>query len=85
MSDPLDEFVAAAPQPQRAALRAMLALARRRRGLQLLSLVTPADHAAAGVLAMGRYEDPALARGLGWDADAVVARGRELRRREGRP
>jgi len=34
---------------------------------------------------MARYEEPALARALGWDADAVVARGRALRRAEGRP
>ena len=40
---------------------------------------------ADSVLAMSRYDDPALARELGWDADAVVARGRALRRAEGRP
>jgi hypothetical protein len=34
---------------------------------------------------MGRYEDPVVARALGWDAEAVVARGRALRRAEGRP
>jgi hypothetical protein len=34
---------------------------------------------------MERYEDPALARELGWDAEVVAARGRALRREEGRP
>ena len=35
---------------------------------------------------MERYEDPTIARALGWDAEAVVARGRALRRatRDGR-
>jgi hypothetical protein len=35
--------------------------------------------------AVGRYDEPRLARALGWDADAVVARGRALRHDEGRP
>ena len=35
--------------------------------------------------ALGHYDEPAVARSLGWDADAVIARGRDLRRREGRP
>jgi hypothetical protein len=34
---------------------------------------------------LGRYDDPAVAGALGWDAAAVVARGRALRRAEGRP
>lgn len=34
---------------------------------------------------MARYDDPGQASALGWDAAAVVGRGRELRRREGRP
>ena len=34
---------------------------------------------------MGHYDDPEVARALGWDAEQVVARGRELRRSEGRP
>ena len=37
------------------------------------------------VLAMSRYDEPAVAHTLGWDPAAVVARGRELRRAEGRP
>jgi hypothetical protein len=85
MDDRLAEFVAAAPRVQRPAVRLLLALARRPRGLALLSRLAPADQAAAGLQAMARYDDPATARALGFDADAVVARGRELRRREGRP
>jgi hypothetical protein len=38
-----------------------------------------------GVAAMGVYDEPEVARTLGWDAEAVVARGRALRRSEGRP
>jgi hypothetical protein len=34
---------------------------------------------------MERYDEPALSRALGFDAEAVVARGRQLRRAEGRP
>ncbi len=85
MSDPLVEFVAAGALPQRISLRVALALARRPRGRALLRLLAPADQAAFALLAMGRYEDPDRARELGWDAEAVVARGRELRLREGRP
>lgn len=85
VSSSLDEFVAAGPWPQRAAVRALLPLARRPRGLALLGLLVGADQALAGVAAMGHYDRPEVARPLGWDADAVIARGRELRRAEGRP
>jgi hypothetical protein len=34
---------------------------------------------------MERYDDPAVSRSLGFDAQATVARGREIRRTEGRP
>jgi hypothetical protein len=85
MSGPLEEFVAAAPRWQRAGTRALVALARRPRGIALLRRISPADHAAAGMTAMAHYDDPSHARELGWDADAVVARGRALRRAEGRP
>lgn len=85
VDDRLAEFIAASPRPQRPVLRLLLALARRPRGLALLSRVAPADQAAAGLDAMARYDDSGAARALGFDADAVVARGRELRRREGRP
>jgi hypothetical protein len=81
----LEKFIAASPAAQRPALRLLLALARRPRGLALLAKVAPADQAAAGLEAMARYDDPATARALGFDADAVVARGRALRRSEGRP
>lgn len=85
VDDRLAEFVAAAPRAQRPGLRLLLALGRRPRGLALLARIAPADQAAAGLEAMARYDDPVRARALGFDADAVVARGRELRRREGRP
>jgi hypothetical protein len=81
----LDLFVAAAPQPQRAGLRAIAALARRPRGRGLLKRLPAADQLSYALLAMDRYDDPAVSRPLGWDPDAVVARGRELRRTEGRP
>jgi hypothetical protein len=81
----LDVFLAAAPLPQRLGLRAMLALARRPRGARLLAHVPMADHAAHSVLSLARYEDAMVGRSLGWDAAAVVGRGRELRRHEGRP
>lgn len=75
MSDGLEKLISAAPAWRRPGMRAMLALARRPRGLALLHLLTPADQAAAGLLALVRYDEPSLARRLGWDADAVVARG----------
>lgn len=85
MSSPLDELVAAGPWPERVGLRALLSLGRRPRGRALLTHLPPADQAAASLLAMARYDDPAIARELGWDPDAVVARGRALRLKEGRP
>jgi hypothetical protein len=85
MSDSLKELIAAVPRWRRPGMRALLALAQRPRGMALLRLIAPADQAVAAILAMGRYDDPGLARRLGWDADAVAARGRELRRVEGRP
>jgi hypothetical protein len=85
MDSPLDEFVAAAPQPQRAGLRLVLALAVRPRGAAILNRVPPLAQVGRSMLAMDHYEDPTVARALGWDAEAVVARGRGLRRAEGRP
>ncbi len=85
MSDGLDSFLAAAPWPQRLGLRLLLALARRPRGARLLAHAPLAQEAAGATLALGRYDDPAVAYLLGWDAEAVVARGRALRRAEGRP
>jgi hypothetical protein len=85
MGGSLDTFLAAAPWPQRGALRALLSLASRPRGAALLGRLAPLDQLAHGLLALGRYDEPRLSRALGWDGDAVVARGRELRRAEGRP
>ncbi|HLI31686.1 MAG TPA: hypothetical protein VKU89_02945 [Solirubrobacteraceae bacterium] len=81
----LERFIAAAPLGQQAAMRALLALARRPRGAALLSLLSPLDQLPSGLLAMARYDDPDISRPLGWDAAAVIARGRRLRRAEGRP
>ena len=77
--------MAAGPWPQRVAMRWLLPLARRPRARAALGLIVGADQALSGVAAMGYYDRPEVARGLGWDADAVIARGRELRRSEGRP
>jgi hypothetical protein len=85
MSRPLDLFLAAAPQPQRAGLRAMTALGRRPRGGAILRRLPPADQLSHALLTMDHYDDPEFSRPLGWDPDAVVARGRELRRSEDRP
>ncbi len=85
MSGGLDSFLAAAPWPQRTGLRLLLALARRPRGAALLARAPLAEEAAGATLALGAYDDPAVARSLGWDAEAVAARGRRLRRAEGRP
>lgn len=85
MSPQLREWVATAPQPQRAGLRVLIALGRRPRGQRVLHHFAAADQLANGLLAMERFEDPAAAVPLGWDADAVAARGRALRREEGRP
>jgi hypothetical protein len=85
VSSPLEAWIAAAPHPQRAAMRALAALGRRPRGPALLRRAAPADQLAFALLAMGHYDEDATSRALGWDADAVVARGRALRREEGRP
>lgn len=81
----LARFVAAAPQPQRAGMRVLIALERRPLGRRVLHRMHALEQLANGLLAMDRYEDPANAVPLGWDADAVAARGRALRRQEGRP
>jgi hypothetical protein len=85
VSDGLARFTACAPWPQRHGLRLLHALARRPRGAALLARVPLAAQAAQATLALGRYDEPARAAALGWDAAAVAARGRALRRREGRP
>jgi hypothetical protein len=81
----LDTFIAAAPPLQRVGMRILTALARRRRGAALLSLFPDVHQLAQIVLSLGRYDDPDVGRALGWDGAAVVARGRALRRSEGRP
>ncbi|HLM86991.1 MAG TPA: hypothetical protein VK272_12465 [Solirubrobacteraceae bacterium] len=81
----IERFLAAAPWPQRAGLRLLLALERRPRGAALLARMPMAEQAAHAILALGRYDDPAVACALGWDPRAVVARGRALRRAERRP
>jgi hypothetical protein len=85
MSSGLERFITAAPWPQRAGLRLLLALVRRRRGAALLARAPRAQQLACSLVALGHYDEPAVARALGWDAEAVIARGRELRRSEGRP
>jgi hypothetical protein len=85
MNATLREFAAAAPRPQRDALRVLLCLASRPRGRRLLSMMPLALQAADNLLAMAHWDDPGRARMLGWDAEAIALRGRELRRSEGRP
>jgi hypothetical protein len=81
----LDQLIAAGPRWQRPAMRALFTLGARPRGRALLTLLGPADHAAAALIAMARYDEPEHALPLGWDANEVVARGKALRRAEGRP
>jgi hypothetical protein len=85
VSRPLDGFLAAAPRPQRAGLRALLALARRPRGARLIERSSSLALLTCGLLAAERCELDGAARTLGWDPAVVVARGRALRRAEGRP
>lgn len=82
---PMDAWVAAAPQPVRTGLRVLRALAKRPGGMRLLHRLAPADQLAYAMTAMEHFEDPAHATPLGWDSEAVAARGRALRREEGRP
>lgn len=81
----LDQLIAAGPRWQRPAMRALVTLGARPRGRALLALMRPADHAAAALIAMARYDEREQALALGWDPEAVVARGKALRRAEGRP
>jgi hypothetical protein len=60
-------------------MRLLVALSRRPRGAALLARAPLAQQAGWALLSMSRYDDEAVSRALGWDADAVVARGRELR------
>jgi hypothetical protein len=81
----LDLFVASAPPLQRTGMRVLVAIARRPRGASLLTRLPAANQLAQVVISLDRYDDPDLARELGWDGAAVVARGQALRRAEGRP
>jgi hypothetical protein len=81
----IDGFVAAGPWPMPTAIRALTAVARRPRGAALLAHSPSLAQPANAVLALGRYDDPDVSADLGWDAAAVVARGRALRRAERRP
>jgi hypothetical protein len=84
-SDALQSFLAAAPLPQRLGLRLLLALGRRPRGAAFLTVVPALSQVVRSVLAMERYDEPALSAALGFDAQQTVERGRALRRAEGRP
>ncbi len=84
MSPSLDAWIAAGPWPQRVGVRALLALAVRPRGAALLRLLGPVGQLTDSMVAMGRFDDPGRSRALGWDPEAVAARGRELREAEGR-
>lgn len=79
-----ERFLAAAPAPARSLLRLLVALGRRPRGAALLAHLPLAQQAAQATLALIRYDEPALACTLGWDAEAVVSRGRVLRHTEQR-
>lgn len=85
MSRPLDEIIDAGRWPERAGLKVLLAVARRPRGAALLAHFPPADQAALSLLAMERYDEPEIARSLGFDSEAVARRGRDLRLKENRP
>lgn len=81
----LGQFIASAPQPQRAGMKMLIAVGRRPRGKALLERAPALDQLAQMLLGLGRYDDPEVALALGWDGAAVVARGRALRQAEGRP
>jgi hypothetical protein len=83
--DSLAEFVRSAPATQRAGMRALIELARRPRGRALLARAGAANQLAQMLTSLSHYDDPAVAAALGWDAEAVIARGRALRQAEGRP
>jgi len=72
-----DAWLAAAPRRNRLGLRALLRLAGR------------APRPLRGVLdsmaLLSYYGDPRVMARLGYDADAVAARGRAIRLRDGRP
>ncbi len=81
----LEQFIASAPQPQRTGMRMLVALRRRPRGKTLIERAPAINQLAQMLVALGRYDEPGEAIALGWDSESVVARGRALRRAEGRP
>ena len=85
MSSALESFLAASPTPRRLGLRALLAVGRRPRGAAFLTRVPALSQVARSLLAMERYDEPALACALGFDAEQTAGRGRELRQAERRP
>ncbi len=85
MRDTLERFMASAPQPQRMGMRVLTALRRRPRGRSMLEHVPAVNQLAQMLYGLGRYDDREVAEALGWDGAAVVARGKALRRAEGRP
>lgn len=80
-----DALLRGIPRWQHPGLRLLFAVGARPRGMALLARLRPLDQAALALLALAHYDDPVVAGRLGWDADAVVARGRALRESEGRP
>lgn len=84
MSGVLNDFLAGSPQPQRAGLKLVLSLAKRPRGAVFLTSMPMLSQAAGSLIAMARYDDPEVAKRLGFDAEAVVKRGKQLRQAEGR-
>jgi hypothetical protein len=79
MSSPFGVLIDGAPRWRRPGMRLLFALALRPRGAGMIARVPPLDQALSGLMSMVRYDDPAQARKLGWDADAVIERGRALR------
>jgi len=74
-----DAWLAAAPPLNRVVLRAALRLRARPR------IPGPLRDALRAAASAGYYGDPAVMRALGYDADAVVRRGRALRAQRERP
>jgi hypothetical protein len=66
-------------------MHVLIALARRPRGRALLARAGAANQLAQMLTSLSHYDNPTVAGALGWDAGAVTARGRALRRAEGRP
>ena len=85
MSAGRDAFADAGPWPLPPVLHVLLAVARRPRGAALLARVPRLEVPVHAALSLERYDAPAVGRALGWDAEAVAARGRALRHAEGRP